>query len=196
MVDLMKFCSVPGRLALGAPMRTPDGIAYTNGHVMVLVPDDGGDYQDAPDRMVQAMKKLPGVEAEDREWVVVSAIDIQEASKCESCLGEGVVRRADCPDCDGEGEFSYGSHWYQCKECKGDGVVDSKEGREEVCDRCLGARVEPVTVKVKRAMFQSIYLGLLGQLPNCEIAPGDPFSAAPFRFDGGKGWLMPCYFAH
>lgn len=65
--------------------------------------------------------------------------------ECKSCDDNGMICRAPCPECDGDGfvEFSNRYHWYQdieCKSCRGVGNVTSMSGDEAICPDCFGSK--------------------------------------------------------
>lgn len=194
MMNLTKFCSGQDdpREYLRQPMRTAEGIAYTNGHVLVVVPDDGKEYQPAPESVANIIQRMISEHQGCGLWIKMADVDLPGATPCGYCNGSGVVSYEFCSDCDGDGEFLHGSHYYTCKECDGEGGFKSMYGGHEVtCQGCGGHKEEPTAVSILGVTFQRRYLAMLAELPDCQISPSDMTKAAPFRFVGGRGILMP-----
>lgn len=192
MIDLKPFCASADdmRTYLHAPWRTVDGIVATNGHIIICVPDEGGDYPGEPKTIKNVVasltKKYPA-----GEFLDLKSITLPPKIICETCKGTGHYRIIDCEDCDGDGEFYHGNHYYHCKECDGEGSVRAAVGRPEQCDDCGGMGEKSTIIDVGSSSYQRKYLAQLQALPNCRISPIKN-SGSRFEFDGGFGWLMPC----
>lgn len=122
----------------------------TNGYVLVAQP-----AADTPDDAVlEAAKNIPArvdltgmvrsahasSQSPSIDWVDCAAI-AKELRRCHACAGLGHSFVADCGDCDGQGEFDHGMHAYTCKNCEGEGTLESDEesGRKLRCSACCGA---------------------------------------------------------
>jgi hypothetical protein len=90
-----------------------------------------------------------------------------DQEECEACKGRGYEH--DCPDCQCE-----------CAECKGTGIV-----------------TEEISVNLGGAIFDTKYIKMLQDLPNCRIAIDfSPDWGMFFTFDGGDGLLMTMRYPH
>jgi len=81
-----------------------------------------------------------------------------------------------------------------CDCCIGSGKqIPIMEDDESVdtCLACNGSGEAMTRVRIGYADFQARYLRLLASLPNCTISPNGNKLPAAFRFDGGRGLLMP-----
>ena len=197
MIDITQFCSGKDpRDFMMKPWRSGNWIVASNGHVIVLVPDEGGEYAAEPEVMEGKIAKFEAEYLGGIEWLDVSSITLPDPVKCTDCSGSGYLYVMDCLECDGEGEFEHGSHDYECKECDGAGQVTSKwkfdDSKKEPCARCRGSGTTYQPVKVGNTFAQRQYIEKLAKLPNCRLSPDGDHNPMPFVFDGGRGWLMPC----
>lgn len=200
-VYLSRFLEEPGayRTYLQKPWRSSCGIARTNGHVLVVTPDDGRECDD-PNTVAldQAVQRFAAVvdDADKREWIALADIVLPPATRCECCAVAALhLYEIECAECLGKGDFDHGSHTYKCKECDGAGCIDApREAEFKVsCHCCHGTGEGFQTVKVGASWFQRPYLSLLAGLPNCRLTLGSsPLAGAVFTFDGGFGAIMPC----
>lgn len=199
-VYLNRFLESKGayRHYLQKPWRAPCGIARTNGHVLVVTPDDGrecdGPNTEALANVVMGFAAVVD-DADKREWIALSDIELPPATKCEHCRGAGHLYETECDECEGEGDFAHGSHTYTCKECDGCGFIPAprKDEFKVECSRCSGTGEGFRAVKVYTSWFQRPYLSLLAGLPNCRLTLGaEPMGSTVFTFDGGFGAIMPC----
>ena len=84
-----------------------------------------------------------------------------------------------------------------CQECNGVGYRG--EGHGQWCTTCFGTGTQYVPIAVGAAHFQLCYLNLMrAHLPDCTLqlptndCLGYPFTATPFVFEGGYGWIAAC----
>lgn len=194
-MDLKNFCS-RHHSDMKTPMRYGTRVVATNGHILVMTTGTGEEYQDAPTRVANVISEM---ENGNYSGVVypIADIDLPDAINCRLCGGKGHIYKVRCPDCDGEGEFYYGRHWYTCHECDGEGkstpAEETDDAEKEPCYHCDGSGEDFQSVRVGDLHFQRRYLSLLKTLPDCFLEPGGTINdAARFRFDGGVGFLMPC----
>jgi hypothetical protein len=107
--------------------------------------------QNAPDYVSTDLGKT------DKD-VLVSLIDTFDHSKlmsfdsvppdmlvCGSCDDSGMICRAPCPECDGDGtvDLSNEHNWYyeiECKSCRGRGDVVNNTGDKSICPDCYGSK--------------------------------------------------------
>lgn len=174
--------------------------AATNGHMLIALhqatagEDTPGIATNLPDLLTRAQAIATEL---GREWTRLDTITLPELKLCRECKGKGRVYETKCPDCDGEGDFQHGSHWYQCQECNGDGSTLSTtpthpDHAPTTCSSCAGTGETPRHAAAMGAHYGSHYLRLLASLPNCEItAPEHPMAATFCRFDGGIAVVMP-----
>lgn len=197
MIDLKKFCATSDdpREYIRTPFRSPEGIVATNGHIMICIDDDGGEYQDAVENTKSYAAKFKAyIKDQKRAWIDAASVTLPEAKPCLACDGKGYVHEEDCDDCDGEGEFQHGSHWYDCKECNGNGKVlaGAGSGSKTTCYKCDGYGEEFQPVRVNHTAFQRKYLALIACLPDCRLGlPAEPLETTVFTFTGGWGSIMP-----
>jgi hypothetical protein len=199
MIDLTPFLATEHdpRVNLRAPWRCPDGVCATNGHVLVCVPDDGGQHADGTQHLADAVAKYrPCLDQADRVWAEVAGIELPQLPECKACDGRGHNYYFECDDCDGKGEFDHGRHTYQCQECKGEGRIKTSEksvgAKKESCWRCDGTGRGFASASVEGVLLQTKYLELIKALPGCVISTSGFSAPAVFRFEGGFGLLMPC----
>lgn len=194
-IDLQKFCATNDpRPYLLAPWRCAEGVGATNGHILICVSDDGGQYADVKDNIAPVVSKFKaGLSDPARLWFDAASLVLPEPVKCRHCDGTGYTYEDDCDECDGEGEFMHGSHFYDCKECDGSGKIDGHgSGEKKSCWSCSGTGEGFAAVKVGQATLQRKYLSMLAHLPGCRIGTLGANDAAVFTFDGGFGAVMCC----
>lgn len=212
-INLQRYCANDSdeREQLRQPWRAGEWVYATNGHLAVRVP--AADYPDAAENS-KAPKNIGDLFA--RAFDGREEIDFRKMPKlsglikCNSCKGSGRLRSVKCPDCDDEGEFVHGDHTYECKNCvddpTGPGRLECSRGdegsKEHACHACYGLGYptrENGHKKIGDAAYSTVYLHMLGQLPQCRICPGDPAAAsweqkprpAAIVFDGGRAIVMP-----
>ncbi|MRR49342.1 MAG: hypothetical protein EG825_00255 [Rhodocyclaceae bacterium] len=177
------------------PILRGEFIYATNGHVAVRVPASNGIASTVCDDKIKDMQSL--FDKARSDVFLPTFPELPEANKCAVCNGSGIVYP--CPSCDGEGEFEYKWHDYECKECGGYGQVDDgDEDQKETCEYCAGSGHAQQPVKVKDFIFDRRYLSKIKDLPGVRFAVQQGFpteGAIPpgyFVFDGGgEGLLMP-----
>lgn len=191
---LQRFCATldDPRDYLQKPFRQAGMIYATNGHFLVEIADDGRLLEYAsPERLPKVKTIIDRLRPAD----FVPIPDMLEMIPCATCGGAGMHARAECPECDGAGEFDHGSHMYECKHCDGEGYIGS-DGVPTTCLACDGIGETVVLAdltEVGPAKFASRYLRfLVRMLPGpVTIAVSGPKDPAEFRFAGGRGVLMP-----
>lgn len=182
------------------PFTAAGLLAATNGHVLIALHQatPGVDTPDIAKNLPELLTKALATATEpSRQWTRLDSITLPERKPCKSCDGKGRVYETKCPDCDGDGSFGHGSHWYDCKECCGNGHTTSTEPARTnhtptKCCSCSGTSEHPQAAAAVGAHFGSHYLRLLASLPNCEITPPEhPLASTFCRFDGGIAIVMP-----
>lgn len=140
---LQPFCAVNDiRVYLNRIFRK-DGYLYaTNGSAMVSVKDDGTVETD-PDNDARCPNNVEEIISRDKcagdGFIPLRFDEPKEKNPCTGCGGSGKIFRSNaCPCCD-DGEFIHEGHWYECKECDGEGRVKATEGETEVCEDCKGS---------------------------------------------------------
>lgn len=166
-VDLMQFCAKEKyRQNLKFPF-TKDGYTWaTNGHVIVRVAkrDDVKESDFSPDVVfVFSHYKNGGMVKLDTTSLPPVTFN---KSDCECCHGRGTGH--DCDDCT-----------HICEECDGAGKLSSSSD-------------DTACVLIGKVNFAMGYIRQLGKLPGIQIY-AKPMSLEPcsFKFDGGKGLIMP-----
>lgn len=81
----------------------------------------------------------------------------------------------------------------QCKTCDGNGTRASVYGHGYDCETCRGRGEERFLFDLGKQTFDLKYLHLIAKLPKLEIVlnVNGERDVMPFRFDGGRGLLMP-----
>jgi hypothetical protein len=157
------FCALSHdpRPTMWAPFTIDGRVWATNGHIIVTMDSVDGEFVELPVCTSPSRKSI--------------------AKIMESAVGEYVpVSSIDLPAEE------------PCRACNGDGL-DHDDGTDRGCWYCNGYGVkEYVEAYVGGICFDARYLRLIGSLPGAEIAVGPDYGTpALFRFDGGKGALMP-----
>ena len=118
---------------------------------------------------------------------------------CKRCGGDGLSPvKAKCDECDANGEFVHGSHWYSCAHCDGDGMIASSDPgaakSTDTCQSCSGFG-EPIgqPVQIGTSYMARLYLARIAALPGARIATpiGDVTEPIYFTCDFGDGVVMP-----
>lgn len=193
-IDLKPFLANTSeiRTHLKAPMRSKHGAVACNGHIMICVVDDDGDYAATREGLETSFDKFATIEMPSA--IAVAGITLPTAEPCSVCDGAGYMHREECDECDGEGEFNHGTYTYECKECDGEGYIESARafsGSKQVpCYKCDGRKEAFKCHPVGDSQYSVVYLRLLQTLPNCMLQPRG-METARFTFDGGWGVLMP-----
>ncbi len=189
-----KCLAVSGDLrGLDKPAVGIGGSIFCNGHVAVQL--FGVHVEDAVDNQERNVEDIIAKAfATAGEFIPVPNLPTGP-KLCPICIGYGRTRK--CPDCNGEGVFLYGESnlEYDCKncDCAGDIAADRGEGDFD-CRDCNGIGQDLGWNKgmdVGPGHFSVGYVRLLSLFHGVSIAPVDDIKAAPFRFDGGHGVLMP-----
>lgn len=213
MINLQRYCANDGdpREYLWRPWRAGEFVYATNGHLAVRVP--AADFPDAAENS-KAPKSIADLFAsafdgrEERDFRAMP--ELPKLIKCLDCKGAGRLHSIKCPDCDDYGEFVHGRNTYECKECADDpagpGRLECANGdevsEERACHSCLGLGYQSRGnghTKIGDAAYGTVYLHMLGELPQCRVCPGEPAprtwepkpQPAAFAFDGGQAILMP-----
>lgn len=189
--ELQRYCAPAGhhREYLCAPFREPDGrVVATDANILIVLDAFVGVLAPAEpvmlgqvDRLFESAAALPSL-----EWLRASDVDLSGAAPCADCrrLPAG---RAACPSCEGEGQFEYRGHDYDCKACYAAGNIPGP------CPTCRGTRLDRHPIPLGGTFFAPHYLALLATIPDCGLRPAaDPTRAALISFPGGRGLLMPC----
>ena len=124
---------------------------------------------------------------------------IPDPTPCNKCDGTGLGHGQEpCPECDEEGEFYYGSHWYDCLEFGGTGQHDTPNAPKSTapCSQCLGLGEQTYNpIKIAEAYINRVFLARIVALPNARIAqPRSPNTAVYFSCAFGDGAVMPTHY--
>jgi len=195
-MDLLKFCAsnTDPRHYMSQPMREGADVVATNGHIMIVMPGMAGEFQPIPDNLRGKAQQFDAVARSER--MPLDIIHLPDRKECPICGGAGHHFEVVCPDCDGEGSFKHGLHWYECKECAGNGHCTADASDEDAkktdCYRCDGSGEAYQAVYISDHLFQRRYLALIKSLPDAALEIGEPLTVSKFTFTGGYGFLMPC----
>lgn len=200
---LMNFCSKDqSRSPLCNPFNVGCYTYATDGHIAIRIPRMPVFSSNEP---VENIEKVwfKGT-ARDSDYIPVPNVPKERIyESCPSCRGSGRVRQ--CPDCEGEGVITFESNTgllydIDCRNCNNKGVLgDSGYLPDDLttvpCERCCGEGIVPknLFMRIGNRLIACHLLSLMGQLPNCRLAPGatTDFMAIPFSFDEGEGIVMP-----
>jgi hypothetical protein len=198
MIDLKPFCANESdkRAWLRAPFREGEFDYAADGHVIVEVPASGK-HPHPLNKPIGASVDRVLDDAGAGPYMPLAGLTrtLVEQWPCERCRGKGNI--ADCPECEGEGEVTleneYNEYEVECASCGGDGRCGQTTGVP--CCGCNGTGTGCVIMRLGefKACHQRRYLKLVEVLPNVVVAvrPGDDSSPLFFKFDGGRGALMP-----
>lgn len=201
---LMSFCShdLEARPFWLAPMS--DGVhAYaTDGYAAFMVPmsllPEELELAKLPDFWLKAENSISTLidTARKAGGDLVAPPPLPAPIRCTHCAGTGFCRPTDaCNDCDGQGEFIHGCHYYDCQECHGRGTVERDTGPRsgDPCARCHGRGEETHNpTKIGSAYINRVFLALISALPNARIAtPANANAPIYFTSDYGNGVVMP-----
>lgn len=110
---------------------------------------------------------------------------------CQWCHGGQMM---DCPACEGSGGHDSLIDT-ECDACAGTGQAPLADGGDEIdCFMCEGLGEERIATTIGSTLFDDRLLRLIAALPGAAFAlhPSAPnTNPAAFRFDGGRGLLMP-----
>lgn len=191
-IDLQQFCAGENepRTWLLKPWYAAGGVGATDGKLLVWMPGeaivnapDSKEAVDIAEKLIASAKAA--VDMGDR----LAWSDPQDAhfvdAECTSCAGTG-IDTGECDECNGEGEFIHGSHFYTCKECDGTGST----GSAGPCEICVGTKIKPSASSIgnHETCISSVYVTRLRKLPGCMVTSlPDESRNFYFRFDGGVG---------
>lgn len=165
------FCGVKEyevRSYMHQPWRERGLIYATNGHIICEWPDDGGEYPERTEHMPN-IEKFMSTHWRDTWWIDMPSLP--DFIPCSVCDGSGKNEWFMDEDEDGREYKNRDGKWHTCWPCDGYG----EEGRR---------------VPINDTGFQIRYLRVLSALPGLRISP-EGMKAMPFKFDGGRGLLMP-----
>ncbi len=198
-IDLLQFCVAQNdeREKLRLPFLVGKWTVACNGYIMIAL-DQVLPYKPVWESAESMMQQhLAMVEALDKTegWTPVDQIGIYY-NKCAKCYGSGRTTENDCPSCAGFGSFIHYSHRYECRNCRGEGIiyVACEKDKGAVCNACNGiARyIEGgSTFDAGEAQtIQGIYVAMLRTLPNASVRSTPEKGMTAIRFDGGIGVVM------
>jgi hypothetical protein len=195
-MDLLRFCNPDAEMrGINRPFSRGEWTYATDGRIIIRVPRVDGYDEDRGPKNAERMFD----EAKSREITVWQPLPeyTLEIKACDWCGGKGYVTHCNAwrnPDIKcGKGE------WKKCQRYNDDcaiGCTINDKGAE-ICGDCNGSgRVKissgPVmNGAVGEVKINAIYLDMIQDLPNIQIAPHDKNSFFRIKFDGGEGLLMP-----
>lgn len=211
---LQHFCATADvRFYLNHPLPVAGGAAASDGSIMIFAqglevePSAGVTKGTAVvvehlERLVRAVDEHSDAEG----WIDASTIELGSQETCLRCMGSGFVTESDCPDCDGEGEFQHGSHWYDCKECEGAGASGTSPSTADIAHaiRCFECRSTGINARPMpfpglppgRSINSRYMISIQKHLPSARMKviehPGTKGTRViAIRFDGGCGVVLP-----
>lgn len=199
-MDLSRFLATEydPRPHLQEPMRWNDSMVATNGHILIILPHDEGIEHavSAPEKVAKSIADFCAMER-TTDPIPLANIDLGKADLCPSCRGAGSAYRRGCPTCCGDGDIERNSEWIECPDCGGNGdqacSKDDESAKLWTCWHCEGFGQDYQPLLINDTHLQRKYLALIAALPNSHIQTAGQIAPARFTFDGGYGFLMPCY---
>lgn len=195
-IDLNTFCNPKdARVFLRKPFLCDGHLCATDGVVAVRVKSDSAGPDIGSDHIASVLRRV--FSAAPQDGYVPFAPRIDKDEPCRYCGGHG--RLMHCDECDGEGQFRHGSHWYECDECSGSGEVPAEKDDPEktyICDCCRGTKTESHGFRFAGGGLGSGPARMVAGLPGVVFAWGAERdgNGLPvygfFRFDGGDGVIM------
>ena len=193
--DLQAFCSTDEtRHCLCIPFSKGEYTYATDARILVQVPR----LDDVPSE--REGYNFPNVNMETNKWVdgpwseLPEINYLPELEACKACLGLGKFE--DCKKCEGDGVKTCGECGEEkhCNDCDGMGDTPSATG-ERVCKECDGTGKCEATqqMDIGHRLFDVQLIHRVSQLPGvmAAITAGDACDPLSFKFDGGKGLVMP-----
>ncbi|WP_139791193.1 hypothetical protein [Chromobacterium violaceum] len=184
-IDLRPFCASEhdSRAWLRHPFTLNGKTCASNGHILIEM-DIAGDYPEVPSKnasnVAASLGRIPAA-----GFQPLPTMPEPEFVACPSCEGRGHGKR--CKSCEGAGEFQHHGHSYSCKACDGEGSFNAP------CYQCnaTGKKEISIPMQIGEAVFALRYLSLIATLPCVEFATTRANDIAGFKFQGGRGVLMP-----
>lgn len=202
MIDINKFCGEDDiRSHLNAPFIVDNKIVATNGHVIIVMPNDGkNEYPQCPER-VHAARVINIIESAST-WFPANKekIVFPEMGPCLVCRGTGKAKKIKCEECEGHGtvdaETDYSTYYdLTCASCGGAGYDNNLE-TDETCQDCNGSgKVYELyaCVEILGINVQVKYLSLIMDEENLEFASVNENRMLAFRIGADTiGAIMGC----
>lgn len=197
---LQPFCAKANesREYMRAPFCLNGWIFATDGHIAVRIPEDVQFPICTDEKVISLFPRFNNYFEQFDKFSFFDLPVLPKADPCMHCGGGGKVNysKIACDECDGDGEFYYGSHYYSCKHCAGSGEIKHRHQEPiSMCEKCRGsgfASCQPV--KINDCLFNLAYLKLIEKLPNLQIATNGIKEVLRIKFDGGSAVLMPMNF--
>lgn len=207
MIDLTIYCDTE-RNDLKTPIDIGGGeTVATNGKVMVIVPSTDGDgRREVPEKM-DVISALLGRSNWDGSGIPIRSwnrVSNAEPGDCEACKGSGFMVK--CRHCSGKGEAECDmGHMHDCDKCDSTGCSKTPSTKNApdgiACYECYASgKSQARRVLVPIEVIPNVFLAQdeldkIVDLPNVVLVPGTnpkPLEPVAFRFDGGRGLIMPC----
>ena len=195
MIDIKKFCAEGDiRDVLNAPFLFENKIIASNGHIIVILPNDGkNEYQQFADSNFNPKRVIDTIESPS-VWTAFNKSEIVFPEKvvCVVCNGLGKAEKEECEECEGEGEVELENGYstysgLSCKSCDGGGYI-LKESTDETCLECAGTgKVDQYisAVEILGLKIRVKYLRLIIDEENLEFAVDDKKDKLIFRCGDG-----------
>lgn len=195
MIDIKKFCGKGDiRDYLNAPFLYDNKIVASDGHIMVILPNDGkNEYQQIADSNFNPKRVIDIIESPS-VWTPFnrSEIVLPDTVVCVVCDGLGKSEKEECEECEGEGEVELENGYstysgLSCKSCNGDGYI-LKKSTDQICSVCDGTgKVDGFmsAVEILGLKVQVKYLRLIMDEENLELAADDQKDMLIYRCGTG-----------
>lgn len=202
MIDINQFCGKDDiRSHLNAPFIVDNRIVATNGHVIIVMPNDGkNEYPQCPERFNAA--RVINIIESATAWVTANkdGMVLPEMVPCLVCRGTGKAKKIKCEECEGDGtvdaETDYSTYYdLQCASCGGAGYDNNLE-TDETCPDCNGSGkvYEPYAcVEILGINVQEKYLRLIIDEESLEFSSAKENGMLAFRTGSDTiGAIMGC----
>lgn len=200
MINIHDFCAKKDepRWYLNSPIPYHGFLYATNGHIAVRVPQ-ASSLPDTEHKIGAQLARIFETTTWEAGMEPLPVYPPVLLSECDRCHGSGKVSpRDECKECRGEGlvEWDSGQNTYEasCKGCDGGGEVDVAGLADRTCDQCDGeCFILDAAVTFGATAINYRYLSMMERLPNLLVGLSgkkypDPI---PFSFDDGQGIVMP-----
>ena len=185
--------STDPRTYLRVPHSVDGRACATNGHWFAVL-DNALDIPELEcEKHKSRLQVLIGIaDLFDGKFTPAREIGIKPAGFKTSVPTERATPRR-CEECDGEGEFLNGSHWYDCAECAGSG--ERLPPRDHALDdpvefpSTLGQREHPMFTASSKHI--AVLRKINGEISSRLRLTETHGAVWVIRFPGGRGILMP-----
>ena len=200
MFSIKEFCVATSdvRHYLREPFIAGTHIVATNGESLIAIPCDSTDLailDIVPETLISRVSNMLK-DALEVDYVAMLEITLPNYVECSICNGTKKSKRADCNECDGEGEVDLENDFHEytaeCKTCDGYGSTEVVGGEED-CFNCNGVGAVDAresSVLVEGIYIQPKYVRLINKLPNVEVSSNEATKMLYFKSGDYTGFIL------